>query len=794
MGITDAHTLRVLEFEKILNLASRYAITSPGRDAVKRIAPLGDRREINRRVEFVSEFRRLHEQGREHGLEHFEDLEPLFAKAAPEGAVLDPIEFRSLLPLFYSAHNMRGFSGDEEYPYLSELGQALSDQDDLSNEIERSIDREGYITDEASFELHQIRSRKRSVQSRIKRHLEGILRRKDLGPHLQDFFITERNGRFVIPLKRDSKGKVPGIIHDISNTGETIFVEPYEVQGLGNELESLRAEEKAEELRILRLLTAEVRKNLPDIRRDYQLLVETDTIQAVASFSDELSMEPPLIKEGSALRIVGGKHPLLYVTLKKQGREDVYVPLDIEIGRDYRVMVITGSNAGGKTVALKTTGIIVLMALSGMHIPAGSGTEIPLFSSVLADIGDEQSIEANLSTFSAHIIRLGEIIRQSNAQTLVLIDELGTGTDPEEGGALSAAILKNLHKRGALTLVTTHLGLLKGFAHSEEGMTNAAMEMERVDGDGRYIYRPTYRLRTGVPGRSHAFEMARNLGLPDELVREAEGISGRAERRLESLIGELEQKRLEFSSKLHKLNEKMEELDKLKAHLESEREALRSEKKEVIERAREEARKFLLLKKREAEEIIKNLKRAGSDEEARQARAALETLSKTIPPVEEPQPQRPVPIDEIQKGMEVSVPSLGIKGVVEDLNKKTGRCRLLVDGREIEISVHLLSYPEGGEDVGVPGGHVMVSDDLKREIPMELNIIGMRVDDAIPVVERYLNEAVLSDIPSATIIHGRGTGKLAKAVREHLSGHPLVKRFRPGEDEEGGDAVTVVYF
>ncbi|RMG01317.1 MAG: endonuclease MutS2, partial [Nitrospirae bacterium] len=690
MGLTDPHTLRVLEFEKILNLASRYAITSPGREAVKRIVPLGDRQEINRRVEFVSEFRRLREEGREHGLEHFEDMEPLFTKAAPEGAVLDPLELRSLLPLFYSTINIRNFSDIKEYPHLSGLGQSLSNQGDLLDEIERSIDREGYITDEASLELHRIRRHKRSVQGRIKRHLEGILRRKDLAPHLQDFFITERNGRFVIPLKRDSKGRVPGIIHDISNTGETIFVEPYEVQSLGNELESLRAEEKVEELRILRLLTAEVRKKLPEIRRDYELLTEADTFQAVASFSDELAMEPPLIHEGMRLRIVGGKHPLLYVTLKNQGREDQYVPLDIEIGGDYRVMVITGSNAGGKTVALKTTGVIVLMALSGMHIPAKSTTEIPLLGRVLADIGDEQSIEANLSTFSAHIIRLGEIMRQSDRETLVLIDELGTGTDPEEGGALSAAILKHLYKKGALTLVTTHLGLLKGFAHSEEGMTNAAMEMERVDGDGRYSYRPTYRLRTGVPGRSHAFEIARNLGLPDEIIREAEEISGGAERKLESLIGELEQKRLEFSSKLLMQNEKLKDIDKLRSDLERERKELRSKRKEIIDKARKEATEFLRVKKREAEEIIRRLKKAGSAEEARPVKTDLEKLSKAIPKVEEPPPQRPVPIEEIKKGMAVSVPHLGIRGVVEDLNLKTGRCRLFVDGRELEIDAHLL--------------------------------------------------------------------------------------------------------
>ena len=784
----DKDSLRVLEFKKVLLLAARHAITAPGRETVLSLGPIADQEEIRDRIELVSEYRRMFSQGISPGIEHFDDLGGIFRKVAPPEAVLEPLELRALLPLFRSVEGAKNVTAPD-FPNLKDLITGLHDHRDRRGDIERAIDREGHITDNASFELHEIRQRKRSLYNRIKKRLEDILRRRELLPHLQDFYITERNGRWVVPLKRDSKGRIPGVIHDISNTGETIFVEPFEIQTLGNELEALKAEERLEELRVLRGLSSMVRDSLDEIREDYDLLIWLDVLQAIASFAEDLRMSPPEITTERFVRIISGRHPVLFETLRKRGKQEEHVPLDIEIGKDWQVMVITGSNTGGKTVALKTVGVIVMMALTGMHVPAGSGTIIPVLDEVLADIGDEQSIEESLSTFSAHILRIREILEKSSSRTLVIMDELGTGTDPEEGAALSAAVLKHLRERGALTIVSTHLGFLKSFAHMEEGMINGAMEMEKISTEDAVFFRPTYRLVIGVPGRSNAFEIAMQFGIPEEIIEEARRIGSESGKRIEETIRALEEER-------QALRALREEVEELRSRLREEMKDLKERRIREIEEARREGREILGRARAEAKKLLKEMKKAGPKE----ASAIIKEIDRKIseiPLKTEPPPSRPIPREELTEGTLVQIASTGIIGRIKEINPRAGRCRLTAEGREIEISLEGLIRPEKealrkeeerGEREGIS---------LRREeeaFSPELNIIGRRVDDALPLIEKFINDASLSGIPSVRIIHGRGTGRLANAVRDYLSGHPLVSGLRPGTDEEGGEAVTVVEF
>ena len=393
----DQHTFRILEFDKILEMAAAFALTAPGRDVVLSIKPLKDIGEIRQRIALISECMNLLSEGQYPGIEHFDDLSLLFQKVRPVDAVLEPLELRAFLPLFYSAFNLKILSESPSYPGLGIIVSQLTTHPGIKKAIGRALDNEGKIRDEASPELFNIRRGIKSCEGRIKGMLDVIVQQKETIMYLQDFYLAERNNRWVIPVKRDFKGNVPGIVHDISNTGETVYIEPYSIQHLGNELESYRAEEKLEEYRILQRLTALLRERLHEIEEDYHIVAKVDALLAAAGFSRLMDMSPPEINEHGYMKIIRGRHPLLWKTLRREDSEGRLVPLDMEIGRENSCMIITGSNAGGKTVSLKTIGVLNLMALSGLHIPAGSGTVMPFLKNIFADIGDEQSIEQNLS-------------------------------------------------------------------------------------------------------------------------------------------------------------------------------------------------------------------------------------------------------------------------------------------------------------------------------------------------------------------------------------------------------------
>ncbi len=785
----DKHTLRVLEFPKILQMIASYAYTEPGKALVLSLRPLLSEEKIQKRQSLIRELRIFLSQGESLGIEPFESMQGLFNMLRPEDATLEPLQLRKLLPLLYSALTIKQRIRETDLLNIKELSERLHSHKELIREIERAIAPDGSINDNASDELYYIRHSIRKLKDRIKRTLEGILNRRELRPHIQDFYITERNGRWVIPVKSDSKGHVKGVIHDISNTGETVFIEPREIQLLGDELESLRAEERLEEFRILKRLSQLIRSSLHEIESDYQIVTEFDMLQAAAVFSEVINATPAELNQSGYVRIIKGRHPLLWKTLKKQCRVDELVPLDFELGREFKGMVITGSNTGGKTVALKTVGVLTLMTLTGLHIPASSGTTIPLFKKVLADIGDEQSIEESLSTFSAHVARLSEIIKEASEDSLVIIDELGTGTDPDEGGALACAILRTLLQKGALVTVSTHLALLKAFAHTEELLINAAMEMVEVKEDGKTFYRPSYRLRIGQAGRSHALTIAERLGMPEEVINAAREFLTEGSDLIEGLISSLKDKERLLEEEIEKARSLREELAVLKQRLQQEVEQIKKRKQDTLREAYKEAREFLRKIKAQAYEHLEQLKRA----DRQRAKQQLKMLQKQAEKIEErlkvpvAGPEKPVKV-----GDEVLIKPLGLSGKLIELNEKTGRCKVLVKGREVETSKKELQPVE--KDQEVEETYTNKTPEVSAEEPpaRELNLIGWRVDPALSEVERFLNDASLGEAEEVRIIHGVGTGRLARAIRGYLKDHPLVQDFRAGRQSEGGEGVTIV--
>lgn len=794
----DKHTLQILEFNKIVEMAGTFAVTAPGREKVINTAPLRNPEEIALKSSLISECRTLLSEGRLSGIEHFDELTLLLQRIKPEDVVLDAFQLRSFLPLFDSALNLKGFENDPLCSGLSNIISDITTHPEIKKTIERSINNEGRVRDTASKKLAVIRRGISSGENNIKVMLDGILKEKEVTPHLQDFFVAERNNRLVIPVKIDFKGSVPGVLHDISNTGETAYIEPYSIQHLGNELESLRVEEKLEEYRILRAITSLLREERSGIGDDYYKVVEIDVLWAIARFSEQMKMSSPEINSKGCLKICNGRHPVLWKTLGREKREEELVPLDIEMGSGNSSIVITGSNAGGKTVALKTIGAINLMALSGMHVPAGSGTTVPMLENIFADIGDEQSIENNLSTFSAHITRISEILRQSKKGSLVLIDELGTGTDPDQGGALSCAILRRLQEKGALTVVSTHLGTLKAFAHSEPGLINSSMEMKEITLNGISSIKPTYKLVIGEPGTSHAFEIAESLGLDKDIINEARGSLTGEGARIESLIRDLKHQKAEIVDRLKEAEDLRQDAEQEKQRLKEELSNLRSKQQDVMARALADAEEVLRKTKIEAHDLIKKMKKAKLPETA----AVIKDLDKKHKEIKRDlvahTPEKVIALKEIITGKRVYVAALGTHGTVSFIDNRAKKCKVDADGKEIMISFADLSEPLKGEgrlkkdkaerSYSVDTGHV------DMEVPPELNVIGKRIDPTISVIERYLNDVCMSGLGHVKIIHGIGTGRLAAAIRDFLKDHPLVREARKGNQEEGGEAVTIVLF
>ncbi|MEW6110064.1 MAG: endonuclease MutS2 [Nitrospirota bacterium] len=782
------NTLNLLEFSKLLKLVSGAAHSNDSKKAVLSIHPLRKRHDIETRLTLIKEIRTLSQEGNPLKFAPFADISDLIKRLRPDGAVLEAAELSAFISVLENAKEISSHVMQREsFPLLTGLTGQMTGQPAVLNVLKKSIDSEGNILDSASSALSELRRHIRRNEAVIQKKLEEMMRDNRIAVFLQDDFITKRAGRWVIPVRMDSKGQVAGVVHDVSKSGETAFIEPLGILNLSNELENLIAEEKAEEIRILRDLSSRIRDKADEIDKEHRVLIYLDMLNCIANFADRMKMEIPQINESGIIKLSRAGHPLLTIALQKTDRDIQVVPLDVQLGGDNNVMVITGSNAGGKTIAIKTIGLLLIMALSGMPVPADSSSSFPLVDNVLIDIGDEQSIENSLSTFSAHISNISGILGKACRNTLILIDELGTGTDPEEGAALACAVLNEIQKSGALVFATTHLADIKGFVFRTEGMQNASMEFDQK------TLTPLYRLRIGEPGQSHALIIAKKYGLPDNVINSARDMLGGLKVQFDNLISDLNEKRAGYEKAIEGLAKQHKDIEEKQRELEQKISDAESKGRKILSDAYKEASDILINTKRQMNawlDEIKKIEKSKIREKIKQVEQAQRSVDEKAKQYDKDAGETPK-IENIKKGDVVYVRSLGFDAIVREIIAKHNRIRVSAGGMEIEIPL---------SDAGVKRGRALQlsrEGNLKDESPdkvveSRINLIGLRVDEAISRLEPFLNHAALAGFDEVTIIHGIGKGLLAKAVHEHLESHPLVRKFRRGEQSEGGYGVTVV--
>ncbi len=781
------NTLNLLEFPKLLKIISSFSHSDATEEAVLAIVPLKDRGDMEERLGQIADIRRTSHKGNPLRLSHFSDVASLLLKIRPEGAVLEAAEISGFMPFLDVAGDISSqMKEEEDTPFLTRLASPVTGFPRILALLKKSVDSEGNILDTASFALSELRGQVRRLEGRIRKKLEEMTRDERISLFLQDTFITERSGRWVLPVRMDSKGQVPGVVHDVSRSGETAFIEPLAIISLSNELENLIAEQKAEEIRILRDICSKIRAAADDMETQYGIIVYLDLLNCIARLADDLAMANPDINDAGFLRLVSGRHPLLSLAFRRGGGSREVVPLDVHLGRETTVMVITGSNAGGKTIAIKTIGLLQLMALSGMPVPADSSSSFPLVHDLLIDIGDEQSIENDLSTFSAHVSNIASILRKADTGSLVLIDELGTGTDPGEGAALACAVLKELRSKGALLFATTHLTDIKGYVHRTEGMINASMEFDRA------TFTPLYRLRAGEPGQSHALEIARKYGLPDAVIDSAKEMLGGIRVEFDNLIADLNAKRAQYESAIAEIKRQQGELDEKRRALEQRVTEAEAQRRETLAKAYRDSSEIISGTKRRMNAFLEDVRKKGREkgrELVRRVGAEQETVARKLREYDVADHGSPA-LTDIKEGDIVFVRSFGYDAAVVGIDAKHGRLRVRSGSVEIEVPAEDIGFRRG-KSVETKRGAVQ-AEVTGSTVPSRLNLVGMRVDEALSRLEPFLNHASLASLPEVTIIHGFGTGVLAKAVREHLEGHPLVKQFRKGEQAEGGGGVTIV--
>ncbi|MHB8173261.1 MAG: endonuclease MutS2 [Nitrospirota bacterium] len=791
----DEHALKVLEFHKVVLAVSARAVSEPGQIEAAKLRPSTDIKEVTLRLKEAEDLKKYLSARREFPIRGLRDISAQLKKAAVEGAALSPEE---LLHVFSVARTSRLMKSSlskarDEYPILAKRSGELSVFENIEAEISRAIGDDGEVLDSASPELKRIRVSLTQARSRINRELEGIIQDPSLSKAVQEPVITIRGERYCLPLKTNFRTYLQGIVHDHSATGSTVFVEPGKTVELNNKLVSLKGDELSEIERILWRLTATVRESSQQLEISYLALVKLDALYAVASFALETGGNLPRVDDRGYIELKDARHPLLIMS---KGMESA-VPLDIRLGRDFDTLVITGPNTGGKTVVLKTVGLLVLMAQAGLLIPAAPDSAIAVFDGVFSDIGDEQSVEQNLSTFSSHMNQIVRMLAGADRNSLVLLDELGAGTDPSEGSALGVAIIEELHRRGTKTVVTTHHGALKVFGSNTPGVMNASVEFDPV------TLMPTYRLAIGRPGRSSAILVASRLGMPKGVLERAKEGRRAGEAELDTLIEKLEKEAQAAREDRRKAAQEALEARAEKERLQGLVRRAEDERREAVRKAKEKAQNVinqLKFKLRDLEELSKKASKASPERaEVRKHGAEIQALEEQLKEeVSASGPGRGLELEALSVGDTVKVYKYNRLGQVVEIKKdknkvvvQLGTMRVTLSPDELELSTRAapgraktqaftVSRAEEDEDETSPG--------------MEINIIGLRVEEALPKVQKFLDKAMLSGLGSVRIIHGRGTGALRKAIREELTITPGVKDFHDEAFDHGGDAVTVVGF
>ena len=775
----NIHTFEVLEFTNVVRLVREKCRTGAGASLADRLVPFSSLEAVLDQQKKLKEMIAVQDEKGNLPLGETVDVGSLLTRASVDGSFLEPDELVRILRAARTADDVCRFLREKgcDTPSVDSIAAGLDALTPLQLEIARTIDEEGQVVDRASGELAAIRSEIESTRSEVRRILEKHLGTDEIRRSLQESIVTLRNGRYVLPVKEGEKRSVEGIIHDHSGSGATLFVEPIETVEKNNRLARLHREEKREIRRILRKLTDRVRENGAALSRNGEILAFFDFLQAKALLSRSMNGVIPRLERRGTIRIIRGRHPLLEISINRSGGDVKLVPLDLEYPEDATTLVLTGPNTGGKTVALKTVGLFALMAQAGLAIPAGEGTVLPFFRKVFAHIGDEQSIENSLSSFSARLGQMVRLLEGVGPDSLVLLDEVGTGTDPSEGAALAMSFLEEIHRRGALSLVTTHLGSLKVFVHDMPGMMNASMEF-----DQEKLW-PTYRLEVGLPGTSHALEIAGRLGIPEEIVERARGYMGESEAEIESLLADLKERKSRLREKEESLLSEREGIDErasriaeIERTMEREKRAWESERVDGAKRYLDESRAMV-------ERLVRDLRSGRAEgEPVKEARRELENKRRelAVKSNELAGGNGGTRLGDLSDGDTVHVRSLDREGRIVGKGNKKDRVFVESGGIRIEVPLADLAPSKGG---GKKTAHPVLREERRPEPPEgrhELDLRGMRAEEARAVVEKFLDDALLSGVPSVRIIHGIGTGVLRAEVTELLESDPRFESFELG--------------
>ena len=802
----DEHTLKVLEFDKIREMLSKHCLSEMGRELAISIFPTKDKEIAEKEIRQTTELKEILLYEETFPLSSMEDIRNSLKKAEAEGACLEPKELLNIAQILNVSKSLIKFfkNKEEKYPHTFALISELRSFDEILSAINSAVDPSGEIRDSASGRLSDIRHQKKTLRNRILDKLESMIgARKAKGPR-QDDIITIRDGRYVIPMDESDFFQSRGIIHDRSRSGATVFVEPLVVLGMNNQLRDLSLEEKAEIERILREISGMIREELKDLDVTARILQELDFIHARAQLSFDYDGNPPLLNEQGYVNLIEARHPLLHhpqdkkpgispfdrlrvVSKAEPPKAGGVVPLSLALGRDYSTVIITGPNAGGKTVALKTVGLLTLMALSGLHIPAKPYSEISVFKRVYADIGDEQSIEMSLSTFSSHMLHIKEAVENADSESLILLDELGGGTDPKEGVALAEAILDQLIRNEVRVIITTHHGALKMLAQEYPQVRNASMEFDKE------TLSPTYRFQIGYPGSSYAIQIAQRLGMPEGIIQKAQEVLGSEERDLGALLESLEKDLKRVRENRQAMEEQKKVTEELMNLYQDRMKKLEEREKELKTRALRESKLMVEATRAELERLVAQIRKTQAQKEVvKEAHRVIEekriSLTQELEKFEEKVTKK---LGIIQVNDSVWIEPLGITGEVISKDKQSNKFKVLVGNLTYDVEEEKLTRIEEEERVKPEPEYVGTPYNIPQVSP-EIDLRGLLAEEAFDIVDKYLDDAFLAGLTTISVIHGKGTGALRKKISGFLTHHHRVEQIRLGEWNEGGSGVTIV--
>ena len=776
-------SLKVLEYNKIIKLLTAKAGSSLGKEKIINLLPSSNYKIIEESLNETAEALLITTVSDNIPLGGIRDLK-IILKKANIGAMLEANEFLNIAGTLSAAKKIKKFFKelDLEATLLKTWAAKIEVLTQLEQQIENSIDEHGNLLDSASVELGKLRREIRTSQLKIKEKLDAILRSSEYQKYFQDSLVTLRGDRYVIPIKQEYRQFFPGIVHDQSSSGATLFIEPISIIDLNNTVKELMANEKHEIERILKALAVQVLKYEQQIRLDMEILGHFDFVFAKAKFALEFQASRPEINNDGLVELKQARHPLI--------PPEKVVPIDILLGKDFSTLLITGPNTGGKTVTLKTLGLFVLMAQAGLFIPAQTGSKLPVYNNVFADIGDEQSIEQSLSTFSSHMTKLIRILDVIKTGDLFLVDEIGSGTDPQEGAALAMAILDVVQEAGIATVATTHYSELKSYAYNRCGVENASVEFDLNS------LRPTYKLLIGIPGSSNAFSISTKLGLSTKIIDKANEFLSKEHLQFEYVLAEMEKQKLMYAELNEDLAKREAEIVVLEQRLKNEKENINDRKNRIITKAEEEKANIIRKTKREVEQIISELKEQFDDHGMKERQRAIEAARKELKEktkIITPEEYKSMPaleIDKVKIGDSVFVTTLNAKATVIEIKGKSILVELGLMKTMVSSDVCRKTSTDNKSVITKPK---KISLNKIQEVQPSIDIRGVNVQEGEDILNKYLDDVILCGLTRILVIHGKGTGALKKGIRNFLQNHSCVEKIEIAELNEGGDGATVVF-